>query len=99
MLELLGSPAFVAILALITSLVTLAGVILAHFRVRQLSINVDGRLTQLLTLTKVASHAEGVKDELARDKVGDLPANLTVAAETVQVVAATVVVAEKGESQ
>jgi len=32
------------------------------------SEQVDGRLTELLALTRKASHAEGVKDEVDRDK-------------------------------
>jgi hypothetical protein len=31
--------------------------------VKRLEVKVDGRLTDLLTLTRKSSHAEGVKDE------------------------------------
>lgn len=39
-----------------------------RLEVKTLSVNVDGRLTQLLELTKVSSHAEGMKD--AADGMG-----------------------------
>lgn len=45
-------------------------------QVRQVKIEVDGRLTQLLALTAKSSHAEGMKDYLvaqAKEGVHPLP--------------------------
>lgn len=35
---------------------------------QEIQVNVDGRLTELLKLTRTASHAEGMVDEQARMK-------------------------------
>jgi len=48
---------------LITSLISLAGVLVINRKQKQLTISVDGRLSQLLALTAKASHAEGVVQE------------------------------------
>ena len=37
-------------------------------KIDTLTVNVDGRLSELLALTRVSSKAEGVKEELERDK-------------------------------
>lgn len=50
-----------ALAALITS-------IRNHNNINDLGIKVDGRLSQLLEVTKVSSKAEGVKEEVDRSK-------------------------------
>lgn len=48
--------------AVAVSLIGMVGAVIVAL-IQRLAARVDGRLTQLLELTKNASHAEGVKDE------------------------------------
>ena len=53
----------------VSLIAALGGIIVAMLN--RLSRKVDGRLTELLELTRKASHAEGMKEEL--DKNADTP--------------------------
>jgi hypothetical protein len=58
-------------IALIASVPGSLAAILGIFnrvKLGSVSLQIDGRLTELLQITKSSSHAQGVKDELDREK-------------------------------
>jgi hypothetical protein len=56
--------------AVAVSAITAVGVVLAAL-IQSLARRVDGRLTELLNLTKKSSHAEGMKDQKEAKENGD----------------------------
>ena len=58
----------VALIAAIPGSLAAAFGFLNRSKIEQLEVKVDGRLTQLLAVTEKSSHAEGVKQELDREK-------------------------------
>lgn len=61
---------FVSIIIFLTQVVTLATAVLAFWvgrrnktAIDRVEINIDGRLTELLEITRKSSHAQGMKDQ------------------------------------
>lgn len=74
MKTMIASPVWVpVVVAIVTALpATIAAVyaVISHGKIQQLSINVDGRLSELLSLTAKSSKAEGVAQEKAANGQG-----------------------------
>lgn len=75
--------------ALIISLVTLIGIFINAYHVKQVHVNVNSRMDELLKLTATASRAEGVKES---DDASD--AKTAIAQATASTAAAAAVASE-----
>ena len=57
-----------ALVALITSIVTLVKIIKTSNKIQEIHVSINSRMDELLKLTSKSSHAEGIKQELDREK-------------------------------
>lgn len=68
----LDTPTLIAVVTLvtesITGLVTIVSLLIGRSKLQELHISLNGRLTELLRTTKIASHAEGRAEGKAEGK-------------------------------
>lgn len=83
--------------ALVISALTLIGIFINAYHVKQVHVSVNSRMDQFLELTKTAAHAEGVKesDDASEAKIG--VAQTTAATAAAAAVATEIVAAKIGK--